>query len=179
METAHILGEVLKYVAPAALLILAWKFWHDAHAVREQRSLAAEHQRAMLKQHMPLKLNAYERAVLFLERITPMSLIPRLGNGAGRSAEQFHQELIQEIRSEFEHNLSQQIYISHQGWAVLVHAKEEVINLINAAAREMDEEHSGIDLSKKIVEKISQTEILPTHKATFVLKSDVHKLFEA
>ncbi|RMG27830.1 MAG: hypothetical protein D6730_06340 [Bacteroidetes bacterium] len=178
MEIVDVIAEVLKYVAPAALLLLAIKYMNDAQLEKEKAGLQAQVRLEVIRQHLPLKLTAYERAVLFLERINPASLLPRCGNGLDRSARQFHAELLQEIRSEFEHNLSQQIYISHQGWLLLVQAKEEILSLINMAARELEEDAQGLELSKKIIEKISQLKSMPTHKATFVLKSDVHKLFE-
>lgn len=178
MEIVEIVAEVLKYVAPATLLLIAIKYMSEAQAEKEEAKQQVLIRSEMLKQHLPLKLGAYERAVLFLERITPSSLLPRHTNGEGRSAEQFHAELIQDIRIEFEHNLAQQIYISHHAWAALVQAKEEIINLINQAKKELNEQANGLDLSKKIITKISVSKSIPTHKATFVLKSDIHELFK-
>ena len=178
MEIVEIIAEVLKYIAPAAILLIAYKFMNDAQAEKTKAQQQNLVRTEMLKQHLPLKLSAYERAVLFLERITPSSLLPRYGNGEGRPAKQFHFELINDIRSEFEHNLAQQIYISHHSWAALVQAKEEIINIVNNAYRELNEEANGLDLSKKIIEKISSSKSIPTHKATFVLKTDIHELFK-
>jgi len=178
MEIVEILAEILKYIVPAVLVLIAIKYLNDVQVEKEKVESHTRFKSELLKQQLPLKLSAYERAVLFLERISPMSILPRCGNGINRTAQQFHAELIQEIRSEFEHNLVQQIYISHHAWGVLVQAKEEMINIINIASKELNEEANGLDLSKKIIEKISTLQSLPTHKATFVLKSDVHKIFE-
>jgi hypothetical protein len=78
----------------------------------------------------PVRLQAYERVVLFLERITPNSLVMRVYKN-GMSAKLMQAELIKSIRSEYEHNMSQQVYMSNQAWEVVKTAKEETVKLIN------------------------------------------------
>ena len=173
----ELVAEVLKYMIPAVLVLITIRLLQDDR----KKESAAQHIRQMqgeiMRQHLPVKLTAYERAILFLERISPENLLPRV-NGAGKPSDQFHLELVRDIRNEFEHNLAQQLYISPEGWAALVHAKEQVLALINQAAKQMTAEDDGISMSRKIIESYSQMGDLPTHKATFVLKSDIQKLFK-
>lgn len=179
MEILHIVVEVLKYVLPAALVLLAVKFITDTQSVKEKQLLSENMKGKMMEQFLPLKLSAYERATLFLERITPNNLIPRLQNGQGLSATQFQIELLEEIRSEYEHNLAQQIYINPESWAALVQAKEEILHLINQASKELTEDADGIALSRRIYERSATYAEMPTLKANFLLKTDILKMFES
>ena len=79
---------------------------------------------------MPVRLQAYERIVLFLERISPYSLIMRL-HRPGMTVQQLQTELIRAIRDEFEHNLSQQLYMSSKAWGYVKTAKDETTKLVN------------------------------------------------
>ncbi len=97
----------------------------------------------------PLRLQAYERAILFLERISPENLIMRV-NKSGFTCQQLQSELMQTIRSEFEHNLSQQIYISHGAWEMLKIARGRTIQLINSLAEKIPKDSPSINLSKAI-----------------------------
>lgn len=177
MEIVEIIVEVFKYVIPAGLVLLAVKYMNDSQIEKEKLRQQEAIKQEILRVHIPLKISAYERAVLFLERISPENLLPRV-NGSGKSVPQFHGELVSEIRNEFEHNLAQQIYISYNGWLSLIQAKEEVLGIVNKAAREMDEDEDGIELSKRIIDTLSKQKELPSHRAIFVLKSDMQKLFE-
>lgn len=176
-QIAEILGEVLKYSVPAVLVLLAVKFTNDYHARRNQMKEGRNLRKIAIETHLPLKLSAYERAVLFLERISPENLIPRTGS-QGKTVVQLERELVHEVSSEYEHNLVQQLYISFQGWAAVVHAKNEMIAVIRNAASTLPPEEKGLMLSKKIIEICSTWEDHPTHKATFLLKSDILKIFD-
>lgn len=79
----------------------------------------------------PIQLQAYERLVLFLERMTPNNLVLRCYQ-AGMTTQLLKDVMIQNIRDEFEHNLSQQLYISEQAWVYIKNAKEDMINTINS-----------------------------------------------
>ena len=131
----------------------------------------------MLRTHLPLKLSAYERAVLYLERIHPGNILARVGS-AGKSAQQLHLDLIREIRQEYEHNLAQQIYISTEGWASLMAAKEEIVALINQSGGEQEEGADGITMGKSILEKFSTLSKDPVLFAINVLKRDIERLFK-
>ncbi|OFX74243.1 MAG: hypothetical protein A2X12_06900 [Bacteroidetes bacterium GWE2_29_8] len=85
---------------------------------------------------IPLRLQAYERLCLLLERISPSSLIMRVYDSS-YSIEQLQELFLSNIRSEFEHNLSQQIYISSTAWDLVKNAKEDIISAINNAATQV------------------------------------------
>lgn len=81
---------------------------------------------------LPLRLQAYERIIIFLERIKPESMIMRLAT-ANMTLLDLQKELLQNIREEFEHNQSQQIYLSSEAWSMVVAARQSMIQLVSSA----------------------------------------------
>ena len=173
----EVIGEVLQYTVPALLILLVVKYMNDNQVKRLKLNEHRELKQEVIKTHLPLKLSAYERAILFLERISPENLLIRV-NAANKTAAQYRQELVNEIATEYEHNLVQQLYISHTGWNALVGAKNEMVNVINLSYQELEEGVEGLALGKIILAKCSEWKEIPTHKASFVLKSDIRQLFE-
>ncbi|NJL14659.1 MAG: hypothetical protein HC913_17765 [Microscillaceae bacterium] len=125
---------------------------------------------------LPIRLQAYERLVLYLERISPPQIIPRL-NHAEFSVGMLQQLLIQEIRNEFTHNLSQQMYISEEAWTFIKKATEETILLINNSSVGLHEDAPSLELAKKILENARAHGIYPTEEALVFLKTEVQGLF--
>lgn len=82
---------------------------------------------------MPLRLQAYERMALFLERITPSKLLVRMSPSSSNK-EDYENLLIAAIEQEFDHNLSQQIYLSDDCWNIITAAKNATIQLIRKAS---------------------------------------------
>jgi hypothetical protein len=123
----------------------------------------------------PIRLQAYERIILFLERISLESLIVRVSS-PDMTASQLHSALLTTIRSEFEHNLSQQIYMSQQAWEVVRNARSNMIKIINSEADKMPSESSGMALSKKLLETIMELEKEPTRAAIDFVKAEVGRM---
>ncbi len=120
----------------------------------------------------PLRLQAYERMVLFLERIKPNNLLLRIGNTDLQSID-FQRILLQEIREEYNHNLAQQIYMSQESWEKVQASMQEVMVLINTAASEIPQDSSALNLSKKIFEKMLSEGKEPCHDAILFLKKEL------
>lgn len=125
---------------------------------------------------LPLRLQAYERMCLFLERITPNHLLLRT-SGSASNALEFQQILLQEIREEYNHNLAQQVYMSDQTWEEIKKAVNEVQSLINQAASEVQPDAPANDLAKKIFERVIQQEIQPCTHALKVAKAEIQRTF--
>jgi hypothetical protein len=86
--------------------------------------------------------------------------------------------LISNIRLEFEHNLSQQIYISSPAWMMIVQVKEEIVSIVNRVAADLPETATGKDLSRAIIEYfINNEQVMPTQKALDTLKTEAKKMF--
>jgi hypothetical protein len=98
-----------------------------------------------------LQLAAYERLVVLSERIAIPNLISRC-NQPGLSKTDMQQLLTQTIKQEFDHNLSQQIYVSADSWEAVRMLKDQNIHLINQVASVLPQEANGLDLNKKILD---------------------------
>ncbi len=107
------------------------------------------------KTYLPLKIQAYERAILFLERIDPNNLIIRI-HKPSMNAANLHLEILKQVREEYNHNMSQQIYISPKSWAELIKGKEETIQIANTALGQLKNDANAIELSTKIFEIIGK-----------------------
>lgn len=125
---------------------------------------------------LPNRLHAYERMTLFLERMSPHNLLVRLNTG-GIAAKEFQQMLLNEVRNEYNHNVSQQVYISEEVWELIRNAKEDLIVSINDAASEVGEGASSLDLSKKIFEKTMNKTVDPLAHALTELKREIQRIF--
>jgi hypothetical protein len=121
---------------------------------------------------LPLKLQAYERLILFLERTSPANLLVR-ENGDGLDALSYQQLLLQTIRQEYNHNLAQQIYLSQPTWAVISNAMNQTLVLINQSATGLDSTNSARDLSKKILENAVLNNQNPTQLALDLLREEI------
>ncbi|MCO6481809.1 MAG: hypothetical protein J5I62_03340 [Flavobacteriales bacterium] len=146
------------------------------HSREMNTKLMAEAKKEDRKQVMPLRLQAYERLMLLLERISPGTLVFRV-HKAHMTARLLHTELLATVREEFEHNVTQQIYVSDRAWQQVKMAKEETLRIINIAAEQTAPDANGTALSQHVFEVASKLTHLPTQQAAVALKEEVRKLF--
>ena len=92
-------------------------------------------------------------------------------------ARDFHQLLLSEIRNEYNHNASQQVYMSEEVWSLIKSAKEDLIVTINDSSSEMNVEATSIELSKKIFEKSINKPVDPIAHALTELKKEIQRTF--
>ncbi len=142
--TVTTLLEILKYTLPSIVVLVA------AYLI-VNRFLTAEFQRKQmaifndnLKVTVPMRLQAYERLAIFLNRINPMQLATQFYNSSATVVD-VQLGMIQNIRTEFEYNLSQQIYVSFEVWQAVVTAKEQEIAMVNGIASRMPQTASAKD----------------------------------
>ncbi len=167
--------EILKITLPALLvLITAWlvirNMLRDDQDRRRQDLLLQTS-----KTITPVRLQAYERAVLFLERISPESLIMRTARPE-MTAAQLQSALISTVRSEYEHNLSQQIYMSNEAWEMVRNARGTIVRLISSVASQLPAGATGEELSRLLLEEMVEMETEPTRTAIAFIKSEVARV---
>ncbi len=124
----------------------------------------------------PIQLQAYERLVLFLERITPNNLVLRCFQ-PNMTTQLLKDVMIRNIRDEFEHNLSQQLYISNQAWVYIKNAKEDMINTINSIQSKEGETLTPTAFAGKLFELLAGRES-QIELAQDFLKSEIQKKFQ-
>ena len=168
--------RVIESSLPALIIGAIVYFVVNAFLNRESKRQQLEINLNTKKQIIPVRLQAYERIVLFLERISPENLILRVSK-PGMSAFKLQTELIGTIRLEFEHNLSQQLYISSTGWDLVKTAKEDLIRTINTSASQLGQDADSAQLTGKIFELTGNKKNNQINIALEHLKDEVRKLF--
>lgn len=98
-----------------------------------------------------LQLQAYERLLLLTDRIALPNLIQRV-NTPGVSARDMQLLLVQSIRQEFEHNVTQQMYVSPEAWDAVRNFKDQNMLIVNQIGSFLSPEATGADLNKHILD---------------------------
>jgi hypothetical protein len=168
--------EFGKILIPASLVLYAAYLLVRSFITKEIELKRLEVRGKSIETVLPLRLQAYERMTLFLERISPQNLLVRLSVG-GMPAREFHHILLNEIRNEYNHNVSQQVFMSERIWDLIKNAKEDLIVVINDAASEMSAEATSLDLSKKIFERSINKTVDPIAHALIELKREIQQTF--
>lgn len=172
----ELVADLVKIILPAGLVLWAMYLTVSSFIKKDviEKELAIKAD--TVKMMLPIRLQAYERMALFLERISPNNLLIRLNGRAGNVVE-FQQLMLAEIREEFSHNLSQQVYMSDQAWTVVKSAMNEIVALINLSARDLAPNALALELSKRIFEVIMEKNINPSDEALRVIKQEIRENF--
>ena len=169
--------EILKFTIPGLIVMLTAYLIIRTYLVKKYETKYLQLKINNREHILPLKLKSYERLALFLERINPDSLIHRTRK-ADMNSKDLQIAMISNIRAEFEHNLSQQIYVSSQTWTMVKAAKEEIISMISRVGSELPPNASGVDFSRAMFNvMISSNEILPTQKALGFIREEMSYLY--
>jgi len=173
MEAVIEFGKIL---IPAALVLYAVYLTVRSFIIKEIELKKLEIRTRSIETILPARLQAYERMTLFLERIAPQNLLIRLNN-PGFTARDFQRVLLDEIRSEYNHNVSQQVYMSEEVWNQVRNAKEDLVMAINNAASAVPAEATSIELSKKIFELVMGKNVDMIAHALSELRKEIQQTF--
>ena len=169
---------VLAILATLALTGLIFyllvKRYFDNQQKQQLLQMKLDERRETLRTVTPIRLQAYERMALFLERISPNSLVLRCYQ-PGMDLKLLQGVMTKNIRDEWEHNLSQQVYLSPELWASIREAKDEMINLVNSSAVSLTDTADPTRLAATIFASAAQH--LPTDKALEELHKEINELF--
>ena len=172
----ELVTDLVKIILPAGLVLwamyLTFSSFIKKDLVEKELAIKAETTKTLL----PIRLQAYERMALFLERISPNNLLIRL-NARTSMVVEFQQLMLEEIREEFAHNLSQQVYMSDEAWTVVKNAMNETVALINLSARELAPNAPALELSKRIFEVIMDKNVNPSDEALRLIKQEIRENF--
>ncbi len=160
----------------AGAIVTVVYFFLQKQSEREMRNIHIELKKQRQEFFLPNRVEAYQRSILLMERLHPNSLVMRLHN-PGLPAKALQAEFLKAIRDEYNHNVAQQLFISPKAWKMLKDSKEEVIKLINLAGNQMTATSTGMELSAKIFEILSQLEQLPSEVTVEFLKKEFQELF--
>ncbi len=166
--------ELIGYLLPSIVTgAIAYLFFKD-HTKFYERIKKLEFLQEQQKDFLPTKLQAFERMTLFLERIKPAQLLVRV-KPIGSDKTNYVNQLRTVINSEFEHNLTQQIYISSKCWNVIVTSKNATMHIIAKLATDENIKDAQ-QLREAVLERMVQTEP-PSNTALAFIKSEIEELF--
>ncbi|WP_114747713.1 DUF7935 family protein [Pleomorphovibrio marinus] len=170
------LTNLLMVVLPAGLAIYGMYIIAVSFLKKEREFKLVELKTKNTDVILPVRLQAGERLCLFLERITPNNLLRRVNQPEFTSAE-LHARLIGEVREEFNHNLSQQVYFSDETWESVRNATEQVLTLVNRAYQEVHNESKGLELAKKVFQLSMEQTVDTIADARKQVKSEIRVYF--
>lgn len=170
--TEMVISIAIALTLGGALAFLFWKQRKEAKVLEEQYEKAKTAPPAT----QPLQLQAYERLILLVDRIALPNVISRTP-AAGLSARDMQILLTQTIRTEFEYNVTQQIYVSQQAWEAVRNLKDQNIMIVNQIGSFLPAEATGQDLSRSILEMLMQSPKASLHNVVSdVLSYEAKKL---
>jgi len=176
MDALHIGLEIVKILIPCLVISLVVWLMNDYMLKKQDKIMLYKMRLGNKNATLTLRLQAYERLILLMERITPSNLLMRVGPH-GKTAQTLHAELLRTIREEFDHNLTQQLYISDEAWEAVKTAKEEIVKLINMGFTQTGDSKEALDLSKLLLEVSLKIERIPTQIAINILRNEARQLF--
>jgi hypothetical protein len=170
-----IVKEILLISIPAILVLITAYLILKKSIDNDRERRRHEYMLQISRTITPIKLQAYERLTLLLERITIESLVMRILK-QGMTSRELHSSLLETVRTEFDHNLSQQIYVSPQAWEVIKTAKTNTVKLINSSVGVISPKASGADLSKHLLESVMELDREPARVALDFLKNEAGRM---
>ncbi len=168
--------ELLKYIIPALLVLIVTYLLLHRFFKNENERRSLELKKANLQIVTPTRLRAYERLTLLLERINPNNmLVNKIENTVDYL--DFQATILSDIRREFEHNASQQIYVSESLWEDIEEARENLVQLVNAAASQCKLGDPATKLAAIVIEVYNTPEETALDAALRALKDEAKQLF--
>ena len=165
--------QLLSFTIPSIITGAVAYYFFLTYTKSEEKKLRLAMLKSNQKQALPIKLQAYERMTLFLERINPSSLIIRV-NSINNDKNAYSVSLINSIEQEFEHNIAQQIYISEKCWSVIVASKNATIHIIKKTAD--DTSITTAQALRESILKIILNNSSPSTAALSFLKDEVSSI---
>ena len=173
METTKII-ELLSYTLPAIVTGLVAYYFFDLHTKNEEGRRRYLLNKEAQKNALPLRLQAYERMALYMERINPTKLLIRIAP-ISNDKNDYENLIIAHIEQEFEHNLTQQIYMTDECWTIIVTAKNATIQMIRKA--NMSDRVDNADKLREVVISDLMEKQSPSNAALAYIKNEVGQLW--
>lgn len=173
MNTDQILDGILSLLPALLVAVIAYYFFKQ-HIENEQGRRQFLLHKDMQKEALPLRLQAYERMALFLERIAPSKLLVRV-SPTSSDKNDYESLLVANIEQEFEHNLSQQIYVSDECWSIISTAKNATIQLIRRS--NMNEKTNSANKLQEVILTELMDKQSPSSAALSYIKKEVGELW--
>lgn len=168
--------EVLKLTIPALIVFLTAYYVLRTYLNNQLQLKSIEIRKSQLQTTLPLKLQAYERLSLFCERIAIPSLLLRIRREE-MSAGELRLALLLAIQQEYEHNITQQVYVSTQLWEIIKLARDEAMNVVTLVAGQTPAQAPGKELAQSLFNFLNQRESTIGENALLAIKKEAAAIF--
>ncbi|MXV38412.1 hypothetical protein GO491_06930 [Flavobacteriaceae bacterium Ap0902] len=162
--------EVIKYIFPMLVLGAIFYFLIEKFFTEQRFKEEIELKKKDRSLYLPQKFQAYERMALFIERIKPTHLVRRVP--MAENADQYEHDMVHAIQEEFDHNMSQQIYIEPDTWKVIFSAKNATQNFIKTTRENLSDENDVQAFQTAIIHNAT-TALMPLNGAMLHLQKDI------
>ena len=167
--------EVLKYTLPAIIVLIAAWIVLSKEMANEDARRNFEVRRNAQNVSQPIRLRAYERLALMLERTTPEFMLLNI-QFQGMTAAQLQVQLLKMIREEFDHNPAQQIYVSDDTWMAIISARESLLGLVNTCTMHVGIDAPAMKLAQTMLTAYASNGETNNQKAMALLKKEVREI---
>lgn len=174
MEEATLVLSYVAYLLPAIVVGIIAYYFFKGHTANEEGRRRYLIQKEAQSKILPMRLQAYERITLFLERVDPNKLLLRV-RPFSDEVQKYEELLIKNIEQEYEHNLTQQIYLSSECWNLVQAAKNATIHVIRQSA--MHEKEGSADSLREYLLRSFMEDVTPSQKALTYVRKEVAELF--
>ena len=164
----------LDFILPAVLVMMLAVYMLNKVLNHDHTRRVFEYKKSVAKEMVPLRMQAYERLALFLERMQPSNLLLRVQKPNMKSS-MLHVVLLKTIRSEFDHNMSQQVYVSDDVWQLINKGKDQLIGVINQNVTSVSPDSDATEFGKLIIEASLEQQKWFIDEALVLLKEELQK----
>ncbi|MCB9245754.1 MAG: hypothetical protein H6606_04935 [Flavobacteriales bacterium] len=168
--------RLLEFTIPALVVFLVTYITMRRFLEEEYKKKLLELKRESQQDLLPIRLQAYERLTLLMDRLKPDNLIMRL-NEPDMNATVFKYVLEKNIRDEYAHNVAQQIYVSSQAWILVTAVKDEMLRIVSNAYKDMKEDSTGAELGKVILQEVIRRNDRSADEVIEFLKKEIELIF--
>ena len=168
--------EILKYTIPG-LVVFATAYFILKMLLEERQRI----DRAILRNDsqkitLPLRLQAYERLTLLCDRAGVVNTMFRV-RMPGMKVRDLRTTLMLAISQEFDHNTSQQLYVSDTLWKIIQFAKNDTLTLVTTAGSELNPDADAELLFNTLIEELGQQDPPTLEKALMAIRTEAGQLF--
>ncbi len=167
----NVILEIVKLTIPALIVFATAYYMLNALLKRQSEAQMLELKQKQSETTLPIKLTAYERLSLFCERIAMHNLVLRQRQ-PGMSAEQLRLSMLLSIQQELEHNITQQVYVSHELWQIIKVARDHHVRIINEVYDELEEKATAEVYSNKLLDTMRALPGSSLDKAQLAIKKE-------
>ncbi|MCB0639797.1 MAG: hypothetical protein KDC54_24405 [Lewinella sp.] len=171
-----IILEIVKIAFPALIVAFTIYFVLREQFAQQARLRQLEKQREYKQASLPVRLQAYERLSLLCERLAIPSLLLRIRNEEMNAAT-LRISLMLAIQQEFEHNITQQVYVSDQLWAIIQATRDDALQFLDIVSEKVDKKATGAQFSEALLHFHAQREADPIATAQSAIRKEASGLF--